>query len=67
MRKFVYGATLVGLTALMIAATAGLIIPVYGALLQEVVDVVVIFNALRVLLKGRTFARTAPIIATVAA
>jgi heavy metal translocating P-type ATPase len=35
---------------LMLAATAGFIVPVYGALLQEIVDVVVIFNALRVLL-----------------
>jgi P-type E1-E2 ATPase len=35
---------------LMIVATAGYIVPVYGALLQEIVDVVVIFNALRVLL-----------------
>lgn len=44
---------------LMIAATAGYIIPVYGALLQEVVDVVVIFNALRVLITGRTQSHTA--------
>ncbi|HVW67223.1 MAG TPA: heavy metal translocating P-type ATPase [Candidatus Peribacteraceae bacterium] len=35
---------------LMILATFGFIVPVYGALLQEIVDVIVIFNALRVLL-----------------
>ncbi len=33
---------------LMMAAAAGLIKPVVGALLQEVIDVIVIFNALRV-------------------
>jgi P-type E1-E2 ATPase len=33
----------------MIAAAAGLIVPVEGALLQEVIDVAVIFNALRAL------------------
>ncbi len=35
---------------LMLLATFGFILPVVGALLQEVIDVVVIFNALRVLL-----------------
>ncbi len=35
---------------LMLLATAGYILPVVGALLQEVIDVLVIFNALRVLL-----------------
>lgn len=35
---------------LMFAASFGFILPVYGALLQEIIDVVVIFNALRVLL-----------------
>lgn len=35
---------------LMIFAALGFIQPVYGALLQEVIDVLVIFNALRVLL-----------------
>lgn len=35
---------------LMIVAALGFIMPVYGALLQEIVDVVVILNALRVLL-----------------
>ncbi len=34
---------------LMIIASMGYIVPVYGALLQEIVDVVVILNALRVL------------------
>jgi heavy metal translocating P-type ATPase len=34
---------------LMIIASMGYIVPVYGALLQEVVDVIVILNALRVL------------------
>lgn len=36
---------------LMLLATAGLIRPVIGALLQEVIDVVVILNALRVYIK----------------
>lgn len=35
---------------LMLFATFGFIKPVYGALLQEIIDVLVIFNALRVLL-----------------
>lgn len=39
---------------LMIAASLGYIIPVYGALLQEIVDVVVILNALRVLFESHT-------------
>ena len=39
---------------LMLIATSGIIKPVYGALLQEVVDVVVILNALR--------ARTGPLL-----
>jgi len=34
---------------LMVIAALGYIPPVYGALLQEVLDVAVIFNALRVL------------------
>lgn len=34
---------------LMLAATLGYIVPVYGALFQEIIDVVVILNALRVL------------------
>ena len=33
----------------MIAAAFGFIVPVEGALLQEVIDVAVIFNALRAL------------------
>jgi cation transport ATPase len=33
----------------MIAASFGFLTPVQGALLQEVIDVVVIFNALRAL------------------
>jgi cation transport ATPase len=33
----------------MIAAAFGLLAPVQGALLQEVIDVAVIFNALRAL------------------
>lgn len=37
-------------TVLMVIAAAGYINPVAGALLQEIIDVVVIFNALRVLL-----------------
>jgi cation transport ATPase len=38
----------IGLSVLaMIAASFGLLTPVQGALLQEVIDVVVIFNALR--------------------
>lgn len=36
----------------MIAAALGYLPPVEGALLQEVIDVVVILNALRVLLPG---------------
>jgi heavy metal translocating P-type ATPase len=36
-------------TAAMIAAAFGLLVPVEGALLQEVIDVAVIFNALRAL------------------
>ncbi len=36
----------------MIAAAFGLITPVEGALLQEVIDVAVILNALRVLRGG---------------
>jgi heavy metal translocating P-type ATPase len=36
--------------AAMVAAAAGLLPPVWGALLQEVIDVAVILNALRVLL-----------------
>lgn len=40
--------------ALMIAASLGYIQPVYGAMLQEIVDVVVILNALRVLFEGRS-------------
>lgn len=40
-----------GLSAvLMLIAAAGFILPVYGALLQEVIDVIVILNALRVLI-----------------
>jgi P-type E1-E2 ATPase len=35
--------------AAMIAAAAGLLLPVEGALLQEAIDVAVIFNALRAL------------------
>ena len=35
--------------AAMIAAALGLLPPVEGALLQEVIDVAVIFNALRAL------------------
>ncbi len=41
--------------ALMIAASLGFIVPVYGALLQEIVDVVVILNALRVLFEKNPF------------
>jgi cation transport ATPase len=38
----------IGLSVLaMVAASFGLLTPVQGALLQEVIDVVVIFNALR--------------------
>jgi cation transport ATPase len=33
----------------MVAAAFGLIVPVEGALLQEIIDVAVIFNALRAL------------------
>jgi cation transport ATPase len=40
----------IGLSTLaMIAASFGLLTPVEGALLQEVIDVAVIFNALRAL------------------
>jgi P-type E1-E2 ATPase len=40
----------IGLSTLaMIAASVGLLAPVEGALLQEVIDVAVIFNALRAL------------------
>ena len=40
----------IGLSMLaMIAAAFGLLVPVQGALLQEVIDVAVIFNALRAL------------------
>ena len=40
----------IGLSTLaMIAASFGLLLPVEGALLQEVIDVGVIFNALRAL------------------
>jgi heavy metal translocating P-type ATPase len=40
----------IGLSMLaMIAAAFGLLVPVHGALLQEVIDVAVIFNALRAL------------------
>jgi P-type E1-E2 ATPase len=37
------------------AAAAGAIVPIAGALLQEVIDVAVILNALRALRPGRTF------------
>ncbi len=36
--------------ALMLVAVAGYITPVFGAMLQEAIDVIVIFNALRVLI-----------------
>lgn len=46
-------------TVLMVIAALGYINPVIGALLQEIIDVVVIFNALRVLLvRSETFSLT---------
>ena len=38
----------------MVIAAFGFIVPVHGALLQEIIDVVVIFNALRVLIAKTT-------------
>ncbi len=42
----------------MLAAALGLLPPIWGALLQEVIDVAVILNALRALLPGRDHAPT---------
>jgi P-type E1-E2 ATPase len=56
-RYIAFESVLVGLgcsVAGMIAAAMGYLTPVQGALLQEVVDVVVILNALRVLREPRT-------------
>ena len=48
-------------TAGMIAAALGYITPVQGALLQELIDVAVILNALRALKEGFHFARAAKV------
>ena len=54
-QSVIAGMTLSGLA--MIAAAFGLLPPVWGAILQEVIDVAVILNALRALTPGRRHAR----------
>lgn len=52
----------IGLSVLgMIAAALGYLTPVQGALIQEVIDVAVILNALRALRIQPAQARTAPL------
>jgi heavy metal translocating P-type ATPase len=53
-------------TAAMVAAAAGLLVPVAGAVVQEVIDVAVILNALRVLRTGRRLERAAALTPDVA-